>query len=117
MPIASVIMRHSKKMIKYQKLKLKSKDDLRKVPNPFIGILTEKHIGKTVFAFKTKREDVTLSNELLKILKNINTNYENVLLLTCCLTEESRLILNERKIEYLTKSDFYWTDESYINIR
>jgi hypothetical protein len=105
------------KMIKYQEIKLRTKDDLRKVPNPFIGLLTEKHIGKTVLSFKTRREDVTISSELLRILKKVNANVEDLLILTNCLTEESLIILNVRKIEFLIKTNFYWTDESYINIR
>ncbi len=104
-------------MAKWQIIKLETKDDLKKVPNNFIGLLTEKHLGKTVLAFKTKREDVMLSKELLKVLKNIDGNFDNVLLLTYSLTEESRQILDEIKIDYLSLSNFHWTDESYIGIK
>ncbi len=58
-------------MIKYQRLQLKTKQDFKNVPNPLIGLITELHIGKTAVSFKTKTGDVTISKELLKVLRKV----------------------------------------------
>lgn len=104
-------------MIKYQAITLKSKQDLRKVPKTFLELITDFHLGKTAVSFKTTISDVTLSKELLKVLAKVSTEDKKLLILTNNLTEDARKILEHLKIDYLTKSDFYWTDKSYNNIR
>ncbi|MGB1205010.1 MAG: hypothetical protein ACPG5B_05150 [Chitinophagales bacterium] len=104
-------------MIKYQKLHLKTKQDLLKLPNRFVGVITELHLGKTTIAFKTKREDVTTSRQLKKVLRKLDISGKNLLLLTNNLTKEAKEILKAAEIVYKTIQNFEWTDESYTNIR
>ncbi|TDE43464.1 hypothetical protein E0I26_10435 [Flavobacterium rhamnosiphilum] len=104
-------------MINFQKIEIKDKNDFKKVPNPFIGLITKQHLGKTCISFKTDRDDVTLSRELKKILNKINFEKSNLLFLTNNLTLEGEEILKKNSIEYINISNFPWTDESYISIR
>ena len=106
-----------RQMIKYQEIELKTKEDLKKVPNLLFVHLTDMHIGKTVVFFKTSNKDVTISKELIKVLNKVTADFKDIILITNRVTEEGRTILKERDIDYLVKDDFFWTDESYINIR
>ena len=103
--------------MKYQKLQLKTKQDLLKLPNRFVGVINELHLGKTAIAFKTKTEDVTTSGQIKKVLRKLDVSDKNLLLLTNNLTKEAREILKTAKIAYKTINSFEWTDESYANIR
>lgn len=104
-------------MIKYQKLRLKTKQDLLKLPNRFVGVITELHLGKTTIAFKTKREDVTTSRQLKKVLRKLDITDKNLLLLINNVTKEAKEILKNLEVEFMTISSFEWTDNSYANIR
>ena len=104
-------------MINFQKIEIKDEDDFKKMPNSFIRLMTQYHIGKICISFKTDRKDVTLSSELKKILHKVNIEYSKLLILTNNLTIESTEILKENEIEYISISDFFWTDDSYTSIR
>ncbi len=104
-------------MIKFQQIELKAKRDLLKISKNIIALVNNKHIGKTVILFKTDRNEVSISSELLKILSKLKGSNTEYLILTNSLTLEGITILHEKKIEYITRSDFGWTDESYISIK
>lgn len=104
-----------RQMIKYQEIELKTKEDLRKVPNLFFVHLTDMHIGKTIVYFKISNKDVTISKELIKVLSKVTADFKDIILITNRVTEEGRTILKERGIDYLVKDDYFWSDESYIN--
>jgi len=104
-------------MIKYQKLQLKTKKDLLKLPNRFVGVITELQLGKTTIAFKTKVEDVTTLRQLKRVLKKLDENDKSLLILTNNLTKEAKETLEDLEIDFLAISSFEWTEKSYANIR
>ncbi len=104
-------------MTNFQKIEIKDKNDFKKVPNPFIGLMTKNHIGKVCICFKTDFDDVTLSRELKKVLKKIKIEKSTLLILTNNLTINGQEILTENGIEFMNISNFPWTDESYISIK
>ncbi|WP_157243299.1 hypothetical protein [Olleya marilimosa] len=101
------------KMIKFQTISINDKNDFSKVPNGFVGLMTKNHIGKKIISFKTDRNDVVLSRELDKIISKLNLTENNYLILTTNLTMESIEKLEDAGIEYITSSNFIWTDERY----
>lgn len=98
-------------------------DILRKLSKEFHGIvdlnrLTEK--SYTVFAFPGMRGESTSivdSTVLTKALDKCNVNSETVVAVAHNFTREARDVLNERHAIYFFKSDFFWSDESWRNIR
>ncbi|MBC8756604.1 hypothetical protein H2O64_18170 [Kordia sp. YSTF-M3] len=106
-----------KKMIKFQTIYLKDKYDFSKVPNGFIKLITKNQIGKKIVSFKTDRNDVVLSRELEKVISKLDFDKSHYLILTTNLTMEGIKILKEKGIEYMTTSDYIWTDESYKSIK
>jgi len=100
-------------MIKFQTISIKDKNDFSKVPNGFVGLMTKNHIDKKIISFKTDRNDVVLSRELEKIISKLNLTENNYLILTTNLTMESIEKLENVGIEYITSSNFIWTDERY----
>ena len=100
-------------MIRFQTISINDNNDFNKVPNGFIGLMTKNHFGKKVVSFKTDRNDVVLSRELEKIISKLDLIKNNYLILTTNLTLESIKKLEDVGIEYITSSNFIWTDESY----
>ncbi|MFK5983586.1 MAG: hypothetical protein QM499_11775 [Flavobacteriaceae bacterium] len=100
-------------MIKFQTISINDKNDFSKVPNGFAGLMTKIHIGKKIISFKTDRNDVVLSRELEKVISKLDLTKNNYLILTTNLTMESIKKLEDTGIEYITSSNFIWTDESY----
>ena len=105
------------KMIKFQTIYIKDKSDFSKVPNGFSGLMTKNQIGKKIVSFKTDRNDVVLSRELEKVISKLDFDKSDYLILTTNLTMEGIKILEEKGIEYMTTSNFIWTDESYKSIK
>jgi hypothetical protein len=104
-------------MIKFQTILINNKTDFLKVPNGFIGLMTKNHIGKKVVSFKTDRNDVVLSREIEKVISKFDLIKNKYLILTTNLTMESIKKLEDAGIEYMTSSNFIWTDESYKSIK
>ena len=100
-------------MIRFQTISINDKNDFHKVPKGFVGLITKNHIGKKVVSFKTDQNDVVLSRELEKIISKLDLIKNNYLILTTNLTLESIKKLEVVGIEYITSSNFIWTDESY----
>ena len=106
-----------RKMMKFQTIYLKDKSDFSKVPNAFNGLMTKNQIGKKAVSFKTDRNDVVLSRELEKVISKLDFDKSDYLILTTNLTMEGIKILEEKGIEYMTTSNFIWTDERYKSIK
>jgi hypothetical protein len=104
-------------MIKFQTISIKNKSDFSKVPNGFSGLLTKNQIGKKIVSFKTDRNDVVLSRELEKVISKFDLIKNSYVILTTNLTMESIKKLDDAGIEYMTSSNFIWTDESYKSIK
>ena len=104
-------------MIKFQTIFIKDKSDLLKVPNGFSGLMTKNQIGKKIVSFKTDRNDVVLSRELEKVISKLDFDKSDYIILTTNLTIEGIKILEEKGIDYMTTSNFIWTDESYKSIK
>jgi molybdenum cofactor biosynthesis enzyme MoaA len=60
---------------------------------------------------------LVLSRELEKIISKLDLIKNNYLILTTNLTMESVKKLEYAGIEYITSSNFIWTDESYKSIK
>lgn len=104
-------------MIKFQTISINNKNDFHKVPNGFVGLMTKNYIGKKIVSFKTDRNDVVLSRELEKIISKLDLIKNDYLILTTSLTMESIKKLEDAGIEYITSSNYIWTDESYKSIK
>lgn len=98
-------------------------DVLRKLSkefHAFVDLNRLTHETYTVLAFPGMRGESTSivdSNVLSKALDKCHENSETVIAVAHNFTREARDLLNEHHAIYFFKSDFYWSDESWRNIR
>lgn len=100
-------------MKKPQILRIRDKNDLKKVPTKFSSRISQKQIGKTLILTDSETNNVLTSKEVTKILKKLRRKEEKFVLVAVNLTVEATELLNANEIEHVCDRDFVWTDEQY----
>jgi hypothetical protein len=74
----------------------------------------------TVIAYpgmKGESQSIVDSKSIEKALSKVSVETENVVAIAHNFTAEATKILESHKIIFFSKSNFYWTDSSWANIR
>lgn len=70
----------------------------------------------TCLLFGANSHNVIISSTINKTLKKVNS-HGNLIACAYTFTQEAKEILTKNKVFIIEISDFYWTDESYENIK
>jgi len=98
-------------------------DVLRKLSREFHDVVDLNRLTEdtyTVVAFPGMRGESTSivdSTVLSKAFEKCRVDSETVVVVAHNFTREAREMLNERSAIHFFKSDFFWSDESWRNIR